>query len=397
MRVLMLMGRGIEGAGNTRLSIEIEEFLQGEGHEVIIIANSEKIWPRSKMHVNDIELHDFSKGPFEDDGNFDFVVVMSVPAAKFSEEGKENFTSTLEKYAQLPMSYIQVDHKLASITRNYYGKEPWTTRFFTCVDKVLTNCIKNDFLVKFVERKVDLKAVGGLKTVGIMMISADFDAIPKTDKKLPKTIHFLGRSPEWKGWPDLVQLQHDHLKSRGYTMQIEGVELSIGTVKLLFKSLQPRLPRDDLRLMSYKENAYDHMTDEGEAQVYGPYVRNAAIDRVSKSKFAAFTTYLGENFGGMIEAAFLEMAATATPIIIKEELYDAGILNHGERLNHFKPEEMGVILWNSTRPMDLVARLEELETDEDAYTQMCLNAHDFWKARFDRAVMLPQLLKEFVN
>lgn len=396
----MIMGRGIEGAGNTRLAIEIEEYLKSQGTEVTIIANSEKTWPRGKVHENDIALHDFSKGVYENDEQFDNVIVMSVPAKKFTEEGKENFTTTLERYKDLPMSYIQVDHKLASINRNYYGVEPWTTRFFTCVDRVLTNCIDNDFLRKFVARKVDLEAVGGLETIGMVMISADFASLPKAkdEEKLPKTIHFIGRSPAWKGWIDLAKFHQSHLQEAGYATQIEGIEMSIGTVAVVFKSTKPeRIPYDYFWL-GYKEDPNENLEHRNiPAQIYGPYVRNEAIERISKSKFAAFTTFVGEQFGGMIEAAFLEMAATGTPVIIKKELYEHGRLNNGEWLRDFTPEEMGVIIFDVEAPQATLKKLNELEADPAQYRKLRENVYKFWKARFDRSVMLPLMMAEITK
>lgn len=396
----MIMGRGIEGAGNTRLAIEIEEYLKSQGTEVTIIANSEKTWPRGKVHENDIALHDFSKGVYENDEQFDNVIVMSVPAKKFTEEGKENFTTTLERYKDLPMSYIQVDHKLASINRNYYGVEPWTTRFFTCVDRVLTNCIDNDFLRKFVARKVDLEAVGGLETIGMVMISADFASLPKAkdEEKLPKTIHFIGRSPAWRGWIDLAKFHQSHLQEAGYATQIEGIEMSIGTVAVVFKSTKPeRIPYDYFWL-GYKEDPNENLEHRNiPAQIYGPYVRNEAIERISKSKFAAFTTFVGEQFGGMIEAAFLEMAATGTPVIIKKELYEHGRLNNGEWLRDFTPEEMGVIIFDVEAPQATLKKLNELEADPAQYRKLRENVYKFWKARFDRSVMLPLMMAEITK
>lgn len=396
----MIMGRGIEGAGNTRLAIEIEEYLKGQGNDVTIIANSEKIWPRGKMHVNDIESHDFSKAPYENDAKFDNVIVMSVPAKKFSAEGKENFTALLEKYKDVTMSYIQVDHKLASINRNYYGEEPWTTRFFTCIDRVLTNCIDNDFLTKFVARKVDLEKVGGLETIGMVMISADFAALPKAkdEEKLPKTVHFIGRSPAWKGWIDLAKFHQSHLQEAGYSTQIEGIEMSIGTVAVVFKSTKPERIPFDYFWLGYKEDPNEHLEHKDiPAQIYGPYVRNDAIERISKSKFAAFTTFVGEQFGGMIEAAFLEMAATGTPVIIKKELYEHGRLNNGEWLRDFTPEDMGVIIFDKEAPQATLEKLNELEADSEQYRKLRENVYKFWKARFDRSVMLPLMMSEITK
>ena len=400
MKTLVILGRGIEGAGNTRLAIEIDEYLRAQGHDVKSVANSEKIWPRGKAHENKFELHDFSKGAYQDDAAYDNIIVMSVPAKKFSEEGKENFTALLEKYKDTPMSYIQVDHKLASINRNYYGVEPWTTRFFTCVDRVLTNCIDNDFLTKFVARKVDLEEVGGLETVGMVMISADFASLPKAkdEEKVDRTIQFIGRSPAWKGWIDLAKFHQSHLQEAGYSTQIEGIEMSIGTVGVVFKSTKPeRIPFDYFHL-GYKENPNEnHGRRDIPAQLYGPYVRNEAINRISTSKFAAFTTFVGEQFGGMIEAAFLEMAATGTPVIIKKELYEHGRLNNGEWLRDFTPEDMGVIIFDKEAPQATLEKLEELQNNNDLYRKYRENVYTFWKARFDRSVMLPMMMKEITK
>lgn len=399
MNTLIILGRGVEGAGNTRLAIEIEEYLRSEGNEVTHIANSEKIWPRGKMHEHKIQMHDFSKAVYEDDTSYDNIIVMSVPAKKFSEIGKENFTKTLERYKELPVSYIQVDHKLASINRNYYGEEPWTTRFFSCIDKVMTNCIDNDFLKKFVARKVSDEATN-FETIGMVMISADFESIPKevTPLKLDRTIHFIGRSPKWKGWGDLALFHHNYLKDAGYSTQIEGIEMSIGVLGMIFDQIKPtKIVKPEMVLM-HRENPDDFLDTPGlEAQIYGPYVRNDAIQRISRSKFAAFTTFVGEQFGGMIEAAFLEMAATATPIIIKKELYEHGRLNNGEWLRDFNPEDMGVIILDMESQEKTLEKLEELESDSELYDKYRENVYKFWKSRFDRSVMLPMMLKQISN
>jgi hypothetical protein len=392
------MGRGIEGAGNTRLSIEIEEFLKQTGNEVTIIANSEKKWPRGKVHVNDIELHDFSQAPYLDDKQYDNVIVMSVPAKKFSEAGKENFTTTLETYSPLDMTYIQVDHKLASINRNYYGEEPWTSRFFKCINKVMTNCIDNDFLTKFVARKVPQDAQN-FETIGLVMISAEFDKLPKVSlaEKHSRTVSFIGRSPKWKGWTDLALLHHNHLKAAGYTTQIEGIEMSIGVLGLIFDEIKPvKIPKPEMQLM-HKFNPDHYVTERDQgAMIFGPYIRNEAINRVAHAKFGAFTTFVGEQFGGMIEAAFLEMAATATPVIIKKELHDHGRLNSGERLSDFTPEELGVIIFDTKNPEATLEMLERLENDDALYRTYRENIYKFFKARFDRTVMLP-LMMDVIN
>lgn len=39
---VLLLGRGIEGTGNTRITIELEEYLKNNGIETKILANCEK-------------------------------------------------------------------------------------------------------------------------------------------------------------------------------------------------------------------------------------------------------------------------------------------------------------------------------------------------------------------
>ena len=50
MKVGILLGRGIEGCGVTKMAIEQAKWYNKNGHEAIIIANRDKTWPRKKTH-----------------------------------------------------------------------------------------------------------------------------------------------------------------------------------------------------------------------------------------------------------------------------------------------------------------------------------------------------------
>ena len=143
--VMLLLGRGIEGTGNTRITIELEEYLKECGYNAYTIASADKSWGREKAQENDFIMHKFSK-----DGVYskytetpDVCLIMSVPAKRkvsakikadpellkeFEEEQVsiyEGFTKTLEelKNQGTKIIYLQVDHKIHSINRNYYALE----------------------------------------------------------------------------------------------------------------------------------------------------------------------------------------------------------------------------------------------------------------------------------
>lgn len=426
--VLLLLGRGIEGTGNTRITIELEEYLKSQGIDALTVASSDKAWGRDKSQENDIELYKFSQGAYVPKVIPDICVIMSVPAKRktpasvkanpdllktFMEEQTsiyEGFTKTLEslKLNGTKIVYLQVDHKIHSINRNYYAVEDYTRRFFPLIDRMITPKLDNDFIKKFVVKKVAPLNIDGIHydMKEQLLISCNFDEeasiVGKSDK-INGLCYFIGRSARWKGWTEFRDFHYNYLRKDNFIAMIEGIELSINGKEDLYHKEGKKFTtvRDEnIVYISDKENTPEVILSKIEtnpsefyhipAMVFGPYNRREAMKRVSRAKFGMFFTYLGEEFSGPIEITFLEIVASGTLPVIKKELWETAQFN-GDRLSNYKPEDIGLVLYDSEHPEWCADTLKTLDYSEDLYNQYLSKITDFCKHNFDRSVILKRV------
>lgn len=395
--VIVLMGRGIEGTGNTRFTIELNNRIRKAGNSSQIIANNEKKWGRNQSQVNDIIERNFKKGEFTAPKDVDICIITSVPAKNYSDEGKRQFLDIMKALHEngTKVIYIQVDHKIHSISRNMYRDETLMEEFFSYIDLIVTHDLRNDFNQKFVKRfHIENDVIERL------CIGADMDEFKLLRKpaseKLDKTIYFIGRSAGWKGWMVLRDLQYRLLKQKGYASVIEGIELSIGVLGELYSQTKPeRIAREDVILKLGKEYSNTQLDElennKGQsAFIYPPYVRNDAIDRISKCKFGFFGTYMGTQFGGPLENTMLEYVNAGTMLIIRKELYDCASFN-GVQMNEFTATEMGLIIYDAENEEQFLKELEFYDTNDSAYDDAVERSIKFFKKHFDNDVLITNI------
>lgn len=396
-KVVILMGRGIEGTGNTRFSIELMDNIEASGNDVKIIANSEKKWGRRESQENRIIEHNFKKdGPIEIEEDCDYLIITSVPAKSksYSEEGKENFLNFIQQHHEsgTKIVYIQVDRKIHSISRNMYRAEEYMHRFFDPIDLIITHNLTDDFNKKFLNKfKIEKNVIERL-CIGSDM--EEFKDIRKNaNEKIDKSIYFIGRSAGWKGWMTLRDLQFSLLKEHGYSSVIEGIELSIGVLGELYSETKPnRIPREDV-VLKFNENDQLDVLASGEkssAYIYGPYVRNEALERVSKSKFGYFGTFIGKEFGGPLEYTMLEIVNAGTMLVIRKELYDSASFN-GKQMNDFTPMEMGIIVYDQSKPEKFIEDLNYFDQNDEAYDEAMARSLKFFKENFDTKILISNI------
>lgn len=394
MKILILMGRGIEGTGQTRTAIEVHEYLKEQGHQVITISNNEKKWGRAKSQENEMVEYDFSKNPYLTSEVFDHVIIASTPAKNYSKKSKDNFTELIEQYAkESTISYIQVDHKIHSINRNYYIDEEYQQRFFQGLDFIVTHDLNNDFCVKFLP-KLDFET--HFKINEMMFISCDFDSLLKyqTKDKISKLNYFIGRSAEWKGPFVLKDLHYNHLSREGYTTIIEGIERSINTVQFLYKATKPeRIPRDDVYL-GFKEKSSDYLRSgiTEKALFFGPYKRDEALTNLAKAKFGMFMTYIGESYGGPIENTLMESIAVGTVPVVRKKLYDTAKFIGGS-LKDYNPKQIGFIVIDEDNPREGIDLMNKLNSNDLLYSNYRQNSYNFAKSNFDRELVMGKFWK----
>ena len=412
MNVLLLLARGTEGTGNTRITIELQKYIETTGNNVKVITGTDKAWGRRDMQVTDFVDYSFSKeGPLDVKSKLgfdkcDICIIMSVPAKKYPIEAIENFLVTLENFHNngTKLVYLQVDNKIQSISRNFYGLgDSYITRFYGILDKVIVHHKQADFCTKFIDRKVKPLLTPTYKMDQLQLISTDFKDLKNqfwTDDKIDKTCWYIGRSAAWKGWPQLREFQYTTLKDAGYITVAEGIERSINAKQAIWTYDHEKNTYGDLR----PDNNYNDVGSPEDVinnpknyrghvlEIYGPYVRLEALKRVSRSKFGMFFTFTGPQFGGQLEITFLEIVACGTVPVIRKELYDSANFC-GTRLDKYDPADIGLVVYDEKNPKECLALMNKLNRDKELYDQYRNNAYKFFKKIFDRPIIMKKLFE----
>ena len=100
MNISILMGRGIEGTGNTKYAVELQEHIESIGSTCNVYANKDKKWGREKSHNNHIQLISYIDNErfiIDECLKSDLIVVLSVPAKNFEKKSKDSFMNILKE------------------------------------------------------------------------------------------------------------------------------------------------------------------------------------------------------------------------------------------------------------------------------------------------------------
>lgn len=404
MNYTLLMGRGIEGTGNTKYAVEFQEYLEKNGHNVITIANSDKKWGREKSHPNKIKLMSFS---YVDDvyklcKNADCVFVLSVPAKNYDWLSQDGFCQILEKLHddKIKLVYIQVDHKMQSIKRNFYDDVLYTD-VLEMFDIVFTHSKNSDFVKFCNDNDITLNKLICSSDLGVGEIfGLNFEKYRPIwcDNKDYKTIRFMGRSATWKG-PWLVRDLHTkYFKDRGYITVLEGIEGSIGTVVELYKETKPeRIPRDDviIKLKTADKNDLneDKLIFERNKPTYilPPYDNTLGMKRLAKSTFGIELLLLDDKIlSDVYEYAMLEIVAVGTIPIFRKHWGEKFKINDTPLIEL----DTGIIFMDENNPVEALKQMNELSDNKSLYEQERLKVYDFFKRHFDSNVIFSKIMEK---
>ena len=413
-KYLLVLGRGVEGCGNTRNAIELENYLRANGDECQSISTKEIKIGRSKAHTHDIVPMSFSKDfnkVLEKIDWCDRIVLISVPPKKCEDVVKDNFFEMI-KYAHehnKKMTYLQFDHRIHSISRNMYF-EPKYFDIFKMIDVVVTHSYSNDFSLKFLKKNNILcnKLIARDKEHN-NFFSIDFDSIKNRfwkpyEQKEQKSIRFLGRSAAWKGPWLLKKLHMDYFKNDGYITYLEGLEISMAALDKLFSQIKPtKIVADDNILVQFKKEdliAYNNGTYKFErnkpAYVLPPYFRDDGLEHMSTSMFGIEMIILDDYIAkDMIENAMFETVACGSIPIVRKHWAKIFTIN-GESIYDLGFEKTGVICLDENDPSEALKLMDKIQSDKALYDKYRNVAYDFYKKTFDNSVILKQL-KEIID
>lgn len=395
MKYVLLMGRGIEGTGNTKYAVELQKYIESSGHECITIANSDKKWGREKSHPNHIRLMSYSLAQSEIEKiclDANYIIILSVPAKNYDYFSLLAFHEIIEHLssADKNITYVQVDHKIQSINRNYYALDEFID-FFDNITNIITHSRNGDFC-KFCDKNfisTDKFIYGD--DIGFCGINGlDWESYAgywkHFEEKEYRTLKFVGRSANWKG-PWLVRDIHQkYLKDKDFITTVEGIEGSIGTVVELYKETKPlRIPRDDVIIkLSTSDRISLNSNDmtfkrNNPAYILPPYDNSYAMERLSKQQFGVELLLLEDPvLKNIMEYAMMEIVAVGTIPVFRKRWGEMFKVN-GKPIIEY---DCGTIFLDEKEPLDAIELMCKISEDETLYNSFRNKAFDFYSENF---------------
>ncbi len=407
MKYVLLMGRGIEGTGNTKYAVEFQEYLEEQGHQVITIANSDKKWGREKSHPNKIRLMSFANNESKITGDCldaDCVFVLSVPAKNYDWFSQDSFYNIIDELSnnKVKLVYIQVDHKMQSINRNFYSDVAYVD-ILEKFDLVFTHSKHCDFLRFCDNYGVNIKRILCASDLNVGEIfGLNFDKYKDiwSDEKEYRTIRFMGRSAGWKG-PWLVRDLHEkYFKQNNYITVLEGIEGSIGTVAELYKETKPaRIPRDDVKIMLNTSDRNNLNAGKIEFErnmptyILPPYDNTYGMKRLAKSMFGIELLLLDDSIlSDVYEYAMLEIVAVGTIPIFRKRWGEKFKIND----TSLTDLDTGIIFMDENAPEEAIKIMNRLSENKELYDAEREKVFNFFKRYFDSKVIFERIM-EVVN
>lgn len=303
MKIAQLMMRGIEGCGVTRFTIELNEWLNKNGHEALIYTSNDKKWPRQKyINMPEYKLVDkYSEETFINVlNNYDYIFIHSVPSKSHSEMFQNNFLNVIKKI-NVKKLIFQNDHNNQSLARNANFME-----ICKYCDKIASFGTETIFFNKIKELLGEKEA---LSRYIHLHNSFDINKLIKFRKNnhLNK-ITYLGRFATFKDPKRLLELlntRHIH----GHSIEAIGIERSIGSLCSFFR-INPKLEQlnPDIIFFNKLDEMINADKDLNKLNVCGPYNWEEGIEELSNSMFGvSFYNLKPEMYGDNIEYAQVEM------------------------------------------------------------------------------------------
>jgi len=390
-KVAIILGRGTEGCGVTKFTLEQNRWLIEHGYDTTIFSVADKAWTRKNAHDNSaIELVKFKDNAAVDTvihacNTCDYVIINSLPSKGHPVECIANFKRLIEAIS-VPVMLVQLDHMSASIRRN------------ECMDEVIDKAgvifslsPDNDFgqYVKEYKEVGELSSFFGEDEIEIFdyQVGLYFDTIRdqywKDDISIQDAKHhkWIGRTTSWKGYDKLFQFHDCYLKGNGCLTTFEGIERS--PAYLGFRQLgefDGHIGKDDDIATDDLSNAYGKPV-----QVFGPYVHAEMLDRMSRCGFGYQLTVFKPRFQRRaLEYTHMEIVCAGVVPVFRE-LY-------GKQCHHrvsgdplIECKDNGTVwlaedIVEMSKAFELIKKLEADDGMRDEWRHM---AYEFYKEHQD--------------
>lgn len=396
MRLAVMLGRGVEGCGVTKNVVELLKYFP----TAKVFATKDKMWPR--INSMPIERRDFmASSNVETDQvireineNFDALVVYSLPSVKHPTEAIDNFLRLLQSVT-IPKSLVQVDHNVASITRNARLPE-----MCNAMDLLMTHSLYGSFAT--------WGQKNGIVTPTVTMgVGFDYDAHrakywkPISDQD-DKTLRWIGRCAMWKGPVEVIELHNKYLRQHGFITVLEGLEASVQSLLVThedgFARQKPRDVQEYIRGQKRtRSRAMIGKEVHGTAPyLYPDYKNEACMDRLSRSAFGSDLYNLKAHYyGDNIEYCHAEVVASGTVPLFHKHFGDN--ITHRGTGERATARPSGTIWYDPENPEATAAEILSLSADRVKRDEARERAFEFWKQHSDGKIIYEDIVYKAVN
>jgi hypothetical protein len=404
-KIALIMGRGIEGCGVTKFTIEQCKFYEKHGYSYKVFASKDKKWTRTNAHNTDnIHQLKFAK---DDEVNemineinwngFDMVIINSLPAMSLKEEAIENFKRMLEEI-KIPVILIQHDHAMQSIRRNGALDEA-----IKKASVIFVHSTTNDFAKyasDLVGPKVDLFETIEGTPIHSFQPGMYFDEVKerywKSNREgfesfVPECVDtnhhkWIGRTTSWKGYIEMFKFHNEYLMPNDVLTTFEGIERSPAFLGFRELSEFNNLLAENIEEYNFDEGYGDHV------HVFGPYIQNEMLERMSKAGFGYQLSRMKPHFiDRSIEYTHCEVVCTGTIPVFHKRYGEACTHRHyGEKL--IDMGNSGTIWLDENNLEETFAQVLDLFDHPEKRNRMRNQAYEFYKLHQDADYTFKELM-----
>ena len=396
--VAIIMGRGIEGCGVTKFTIEQCKYYERNGYTYKVFASKDKSWTRKNAHNTDnIHQLKFAKDEevdamIQEVNASDVAIINSLPALSLKEEAIENFKRMLNEI-KVPVALIQHDHAMQSIRRNGALDEA-----IEKADIIFVHSTTNDF-AKYAGEKV-----GGSVTLfgeeeGTPIVAFQpgmyFDEVKeKYWKESCEDQHhhkWIGRTTSWKGYIEMFKYHNNYLMPNDMLTTFEGIERSPAFLGFRELSEFNNLLGENIDEVDLFEAHGSHV------QVFGPYVQEEMLERMSKVGFGYQLSRMKPHFiQRSIEYTHCEVVCTGTIPVFNKKYGDACTHRHyGKKFTDC--ENSGTIWFDENNFDETLGQMLELYDNPEKRDKMRNDAYEFYKLHQDASHTFTDIMENIKN
>lgn len=428
--IFLLIGRGVEGCGVTKFSIELDKYLTKRNIDHQTYAFNDKKWTRRKSHDMDC----IQQLSLEDDAEFNrflslmqekatTVVINSLPSESHSELFQERFNKLLT----LNKKYIlfQHDHARMSIQRN------------ACLDEAIRAsdiCFthsRNNYFAKYVEENFNASNLESFfsdveqKHIEVLPFQPafDFDECRKQywkdiEEQDPKHHKWIGRTTFWKGFELMFDWHESALRPNNCLTTFEGIETGIVYPEFIIRKPHNNfckgfteatqrifegkgLTQDYIDQYNWhgpkKIAEHDLSAHYGDtALVFGIYNNQELMDRLSRCGFGYQLTMLDpNNIERSVEYTHCEVVASgAIPVFRKKFGQACTHRSIGKPL--YECDNSGTIWLDEENFDECIQQVKMLEGDSVLRNEWREMAYEFYKDHQDSDNVFKLIVEKFV-